>query len=101
MCAHQFPFLPTILRRLEHAMAGHFPLPSPKVRATLYLPHDLLEEARDAAVHLGGYPLRLTLTKFAERAFRAELQRLKENYNGGCDFPPREEDLKGGRPIAA
>src|SRR5262245_7000579 len=85
----------------ETGMSGHFPSPSPKVRATLYLPHDLLEEARDAAVHLGGYPLRLTLTKFAERAFRAELQRLKDAYNAGCDFPPREEDLKGGRPIAA
>jgi hypothetical protein len=80
---------------------GFSPAPAPKVRATLYLPLDLLEEARDAAAHLGGYPLRLTLTKFAERAFRAELQRLKEGYNGGCDFPPREEDLKGGRPIAA
>jgi hypothetical protein len=105
MFAHQISFLPTTLRRLEPAMAGtprgYPPAPSPKVRATLYLPYDLLEEARDATVHLGGYPLRLTLTKFAERAFRAELQRLKENYNGGCDFPPREEDLKGGRPIAA
>ena len=82
-------------------MPGRFPSQSPKVRATLYLPQDLLEEARDAAVHLGGFPLRLTLTKFAERAFRAELQRLKDGYNAGCDFPPREEDLKGGRPIAA
>jgi hypothetical protein len=82
--------------------AGAYPpSPAPKVRATLYLPLDLLEEARNAAAHLGGYPLRLTLTKFAERAFRAELQRLKDTYNGGCDFPPREEDLKGGRPIAA
>lgn len=82
-------------------MSTRFPSQSPKVRATLYVPHDLLEEARNAAVHLGGYPLRLTLTKFAERAFQAELQRLKDTYNAGCDFPPREEDLKGGRPIAA
>jgi hypothetical protein len=82
-------------------MSTRFPSPSPKVRATLYLPQDLLEEARDAAVHLGGYPLRLTLTKLVERAFRAELQQLKDVYNAGCDFPPREEDLKGGRPIAA
>jgi hypothetical protein len=88
-------------RCIGAGLSSHFPSPSPKVRATLYLPHDLLEEARDAAVHLGGYPLRLTLTKFAERAFRAELQRLKDTYNAGCDFPPREEDLKGGRPIAA
>lgn len=82
-------------------MSTRFPSQSPKVRATLYVPYDLLEEARNAAVHLGGYPLRLTLTKFAERAFQAELQRLKDTYNAGCDFPPREEDLKGGRPIAA
>ena len=74
---------------------------SPKVRATLYLPQELLEEARDAAVHLAGYPARLTLTKIAENAFRAELRRLKQLYNEGRDFPPRDEDLRGGRPIAA
>ena len=74
---------------------------SAKVRATLYLPYELLEEARDAAVHLAGFPARLTLTKFAEDAFRAELERLKIRYNAGCDFPGRAEDLKGGRPIAA
>jgi post-segregation antitoxin (ccd killing protein) len=73
----------------------------PKVRATLYLPADLLEEARDAAVYLAGYPVRLTLTKLAEDALRAELRRLKDAHNGGRDFPPRTEDLKGGRPIAA
>jgi hypothetical protein len=88
-------------RLVELAMPNGFRSPSPKVRATLYLPLELLEEARDAAVHLGGYPLRLTLTKFAERAFRAELDRLKVAYNAGCDFPRRDEDLKGGRPIAA
>ena len=74
---------------------------SPKVRATLYLPEDVLEEARDAAVHLAGYPARLTLTKLAEQAFRAELARLKLLYNDGRDFPPRDADLRGGRPIAA
>jgi hypothetical protein len=94
------PFDPKHSLHWESVMSGQFPV-SPKVRATLYLPQDLLEEARDAAVHLGGYPLRLTLTKLAERAFRAELQRLKDTYNAGCNFPPREEDLKGGRPIAA
>ena len=73
----------------------------PKVRATLYLPADLLEEARDAAVYLAGYPVRLTLTKLAEDALRAELRRLKDAHHGGREFPPRTEDLKGGRPIAA
>ena len=74
---------------------------SRKVRATLYLPQELLDEARDAAVHLAGYPARLTLTKIAENAFRAELRRLKQLYNEGRDCPPRDEDLRGGRPIAA
>jgi hypothetical protein len=72
-----------------------------KVRATLYLSSEVLEQARDAAVHLAGYPARLTLTKLAEAALRAELERLKAQFNGGRDFPPRGEDLKGGRPIAA
>ncbi len=74
---------------------------SPKVRATLYLPEDLLDEARNAVVHLAGNPVRLTLTKLAESALRSTLQELKDRYNDGADFPPRSEDLKGGRPIAA
>ena len=61
-----------------------------KVRATIYLPQDVLDEARDAAVHLAGYPARLTLTQLAENAFRAELRRLKALYNNGQDFPPRD-----------
>ena len=74
---------------------------SAKVRATLYLPADVLDEARNAAVHLAGYPARLTLTQLAENALRAELRRLKVLYNEGQDFPQRGEDLRGGRPIAA
>lgn len=72
-----------------------------KVRATLYLPADLLDEARNAVVHLAGNPLRLTLTKLAEQALRAQLQLLKDRYNDGEDFPQRSDELKGGRPIAA
>ena len=74
---------------------------SPKVRATLYLPEDLLDEARNAVVHLAGNPVRLTLTKLAESALRNALQDLKDRYNDGEEFPPRSEELKGGRPIAA
>ena len=72
-----------------------------KVRATLYLSQEVLDEARDAVVHLAGNPARMTLTKLAEDAFRAEIERLKRMYNQGHDFPPRDEELKGGRPIAA
>lgn len=73
----------------------------PKVRATLYVSPNLLDEARNATVHLAGFPARLTLTKLVESAIRQELERLKQQYNGGRDFPPRDEELRGGRPIAA
>jgi hypothetical protein len=72
-----------------------------KVRATLYLSADLLNEARNAAVFLAGHPVRLTLTKLAEDALREQLEQLKRQYNGGEEFPQRGEDLRGGRPIAA
>jgi hypothetical protein len=72
-----------------------------KVRATLYLPRDVLDAARNAVVFLAGPPARLTLTKLAEDALRAELERLKERYNNGREFPARDEELRGGRPIAA
>ena len=72
-----------------------------KVRATLYVSAAVLNEARNAVVHLAGNPLRLTLTKLADEALRRELERLKDRYNGGQDFPDRGEELRGGRPIAA
>jgi hypothetical protein len=74
---------------------------SPKVRATLYVSVDMIEEARDAVYHLAGFPARLTLTKLVENALVAELARLKDRYNAGKDFPRRDSDLRGGRPIAA
>jgi len=72
-----------------------------KVRATLYLSAELLNEARNAAVYLAGYPVRLTLTRLAEEALRAELERLKREFNHGEAFPQRDDELRGGRPIAA
>ncbi len=72
-----------------------------KVRATLYLSAELLNEARNAAVFLAGYPVRLTLTKLAEEALRERIDELKRQHNGGQEFPQRDDDLRGGRPIAA
>lgn len=72
-----------------------------RIRATFYLSPELLDEARNATVFLAGYPLRLTLTRLVEQALRAELRRLKDAHNAGEEFPPRTEELKGGRPIAA
>jgi hypothetical protein len=71
------------------------------VRATLYVASDVLDEARNAAVYLAGYPAHLTLTRLVDNALRAELQRLRDQYHGGQPFPARSAELKGGRPIAA
>ena len=72
-----------------------------KVRATFHLPHDLFEQCRDAVVFLSGPPSRLTLAALAERGLERELSRLKKEHNRGRKFPPRDSDLKGGRPIGS
>jgi hypothetical protein len=74
---------------------------APKVRATFYVAADLLDEARNAASYLAGYPAHLTLTKLVEQALQAELQRLRQNHLRGQSFPPRDGELRGGRPLAA
>jgi hypothetical protein len=74
---------------------------APKVRATLYVSADVLDEARNAAACLAGHPLRLTLTALVDNALRAELKRLRDQQNAGQSFPERAGELKGGRPIAA
>lgn len=74
-----------------------------KVRATFHIPEDLLNEARNTVVALSGPPHRMTLAKLAETALRHELDRLRDEREGshrGNEFPQREHDLRGGRPIS-
>lgn len=70
-----------------------------KVRATFHVSAELLEEARNAVVYLAGPPTRLTLADLAEAALKRELERLKKAHNSGKEFPARNGELKGGRPI--
>lgn len=70
-----------------------------KVRATFHISANLLEEARNAVVHLAGPPTRLTLADLAENALKRELERLKKAHNSGKEFPVRNGELRGGRPI--
>lgn len=74
-----------------------------KVRATFHISADLLNEVRNAVVALSGPPHRLTLAQFAEEALRDKLAELKGDQPGrmrGHDFPQRESELRGGRPIS-
>lgn len=70
-----------------------------KVRVAFYLSAGLAEEIRNCVVHLSGPPQRLTMTALAEEAFREKLSCLQTACTHGEPFPPREGELKGGRPI--
>ena len=70
-----------------------------KVRATFHLPLELVDEARNATVALSGPPTRLTLARLVENGIRRELRDLREQHNGGLEFPARSGELVGGRPI--
>ena len=66
------------------------PGPRPaRSRLTLRLPEELVEAARDAVAHLAGTGREATLAALAERAIRAELDRLAAAHNRGRPFPPR------------
>lgn len=77
------------------------PLPAKgaKAHATFHLPLELVDEARNAVSALAGPPLHLTLAELAERALRAELARLRKQFNGGEPFPKRSAPIRSGRPI--
>lgn len=67
------------------------PSTTPKIRATFHIPLDLYTECRDAVWQLTGPPARLTMTGLAEHALRTELDRMKNQYNGGKPFPARDD----------
>jgi hypothetical protein len=72
-------------------------------RATFYLPPDLLSHVRDAVVALSGPPAQLTMSKFAENAFRRELDHLEKQRSGaqrGMPFEARKGQVRRGRPLA-
>ena len=55
-------------------------------KITVDVDHDLLEQARDAVIHLSGPPHRMTMRTLVESALRRELQRLRDesSHAGIC-----------------
>jgi hypothetical protein len=83
---------------LDELLPGPPPPEAPsKVRASFQLPPEVLDAVRDATAHLSGPPLRMTLTALAERALRAEVERLADEHNQGRPFPPRPHPGRRGR----
>jgi len=62
---------------------------------TFHIDEALAERLRDAVYWT---PAGVTLSGTARDALRAAVGMIEERYNGGERFPPRDEDLKGGRP---
>jgi hypothetical protein len=73
----------------------------PKARATFHLPEALVEEMRDAVIHLSGPPVRLTMAALAGEAIKREVARLRKKHNGGKAFPKRAAGPRGGRPVGS
>lgn len=67
--------------------------PSKKRRFTVHLPPELIERVRDAVWWTPG----ITLASLAEEALLDAIHQLEKKR--GEPFPPREADLKGGRPL--
>ncbi len=64
-----------------------------KVRTTFHLSESLVDRLRNAVYWSPG----LTLAELAETSLRDALSALEKKR--GKPFPPREKDLRGGRPV--
>ncbi len=64
-----------------------------KERTTFHLPVDLMDRVRNAVYWTPG----LTLAGMAEEALGKAIGALEKKQGG--PFPPRPEELRGGRPI--
>jgi hypothetical protein len=71
------------------------------LRASFQIPQELLAEVRDAVIALSGPPERLTMARFAEEAFRRELERLQAEHNAGKPFESTDGVVRVGRPVGS
>jgi hypothetical protein len=65
----------------------------PKERLTIHLPVDLIDRVKNAVFWTPG----MTLAALGEEALQAMVDRLEADRGG--PFPPRREELRGGRPL--
>ena len=64
-----------------------------KERLTVHIPVDLIDRVKNAVYWTPG----LTLARLAETALGKEIEELEKK--NGEPFPPRREELRGGRPL--
>ncbi len=66
-----------------------------KEKLTVHLTHDLIERVKNAAY----WNPRLTIASIAELGVRYAIEQVEAEHGG--PYPPREAELKGGRPIGS
>ncbi len=71
--------------------------PPKRTRRSFQLDAALLEELRDAAVHLSGPPHHATLNGLVEQALRNHLAALRQEHELDEHFPTRGSDPRPGR----
>ena len=71
------------------------PAPAKKEKLTVHLTHDLIERVKNAAY----WNPRLTIASIAELGIALAIEQVEREHGG--PYPPREAELKGGRPIGA
>ena len=64
-----------------------------KERLTVHVPVDLIDRVKNAVYWTPG----MTLARLAEEALEAKMDELEAKR--GEPYPPREQELKGGRPL--
>jgi hypothetical protein len=73
--------------------ATELPRKVSKERLTIHLPVELIDRVKNAVYWTPG----LTLAGLGEEALRIMVERLEADR--GDAFPPRQEELRGGRPL--
>ncbi len=66
-----------------------------KEKLTVHLTHDLIERVKNAAY----WNPRLTIASIAELGVKYAIEQVEKEHGG--PYPPREAELKGGRPIGS
>jgi hypothetical protein len=66
-----------------------------KEKLTVHLTHDLIERVKNAAY----WDPKLTIAGIAELGVKQAIEQIEKAHGG--PYPPRESELKGGRPIGS
>lgn len=72
-----------------------------KVQISVYIESEVAEAARNAVIATTSYSKGYrSLSELVSEALAEKVGRLEKQFNNGRPFPPREHELRAGRPLA-